>query len=86
MDCFFWTTGLTLPAADTVKAVRIFINFNIKFADFLTGTAFCTLIRINFVTVKTYFIEQAVNCTERTDITAERSVNYNGRNYCYDKN
>ena len=73
------TSGLAVSAADAIHAVGILPHRNIELADFLTGTAFCAFFGINFESVKGNFIENAVNRTERANVTAKRAVYYNRR-------
>ena len=71
---------LAVSAANTVRSVGLFVDRNVELADFLAGCAFCAFCLVDFKSVEGNFIENSVNCSQRTDISAERAVDYNRRN------
>ena len=73
------TDRLAVSAANAIRTVGLFVDRNVELADFLAGSAFCAFCLIDFKSVEGNFIENTVNRSQRTDIAAERAVDYNRR-------
>lgn len=75
-----WTGGFAVSATNAVCTIGLFVDRNVELADFLTSRAFCTFCLVDFKSVEGNFIEDSVNRSQRTDISAERAIDYNRRN------
>ena len=79
------TCLLTPSATDTFRTVGVFHRVYDHLACFCTFSAFYTLIFIHSVLIQRDRIKDGIKCSQGTDIFAERTVDHNGENDCYDK-
>ncbi len=73
-DGFLGTFSPTFPTADTIHAVWILKNIDMKFTDLGTCAAHVASAGIHRKTVERYLVEQPIDCPQRTDIPAEWTI------------
>lgn len=74
MNCAGGTCGSTFAAANALCRLRIFDRIDVHPADVGAFAAVHALVFIHRQTIEAYFIEQAVDCAERTDEFAEKAI------------
>ena len=85
LDCICRTGFSASATADTFRTVGVFHRVYYHLACFCTFSAFYTLIFIHSVLIQRHRIKYGIKRSQRTDIFAERTVDQNGENNCYDK-
>ena len=85
LDCICRTGFSASATADTFRTVGVFHRVYYHLACFCTFSAFYTLIFIHSILIQRHRIKDGIKRSQRTDIFAERTVDQNGENDCYDK-
>lgn len=73
------TAVLAPAAAYAVGTVRNLVHRDVHRACILADPAFCASAAVKFVAVEGNRVEEAVNCTQRTEIAAEGPVGNHGQ-------
>lgn len=79
MDCILRTRLHIGTAADTFRMVRRFQDIDIHLARRNTALASDAFITLDLDAEKGYLVRERVDCPQRTDPFAERTVKQNGQ-------
>ena len=86
MDCLRWTGFFASSTTNTLCTVRVIHRVHFHLACFFTFSTVNTLFHIYSVTVNRNSIEYRIKSSQRADILTERTIYYDRKNYCDNKN